>query len=102
MKPVVSVAWRQVAAGTGLALVVAAVFPQVVASALGVAAGAFLASRLAGSAGLLQGSVVATFFVVASTLLGLPVVPVDLAPLVLFDTACLAAGAAAGWLATRS
>ena len=92
--------------GALLALALAEIAGTGAASVVGVGAGGFVAARLAGHHGLLQGAVTATAFVVAAALLdtvaAVPLLPGDTVLLVVLDTLHLAAGAAGGWLATRS
>ena len=79
-----------------------------IASAVGVAAGGYLAGRLAKSAGLFQGAVVGALWVLAEALgpdlfvSGTTNLAVDTAATVIRDAVLLALGAAGGWLATRS
>lgn len=100
------VSWRHVALGALFALAVAELAGAGPVSVVGVGVGGFLAARLAGRQGLLQGAATATGFVVVAALLDtvatVPLLPGDTAGLVLLDTLHLAAGAAGGWLATRS
>jgi len=77
-------------------------------SVLGVAGGGFLAGRIAGAAGLFQGAVVAVLFILlqgaiasVGTATAVDLVT-DTAATVGRDALLLVAGAAGGWLATRS
>ena len=79
-----------------------------VASAAGVAAGGYLAGRLAKTGGLFQGAVVGVLWVLAEALgpdllaSSAPDLAVDTAATVIRDAVLLALGASGGWLATRS
>jgi hypothetical protein len=96
------IAWPQVAFGSLLALLVGLLSDGAIAlTLLGVSAGAFAAARWAGRAGLLHGSVAAGVWIVLTTVLMGDRQPADLAALIGYDVAHLAAGAAGGWLAVR-
>ncbi len=101
-----SVSWRHVALGALVALAVAELAGTGVVSVLAVASGSFLAARLAGHHGLLQGAATASSFVVVAALLdtvaAVPLLPADTTALVVLDTLHLVAGAGGGWLATRT
>ena len=107
-RSVPAIAWPGVLAGAALATLVGLLTGGLALTAFGVAAGGFLAGRVAGSSGLFQGTVTAVLAIVIGSILGSlgPGAPVD----VVVDTAAtigrdiilLAAGAAGGWLATRS
>lgn len=92
--------------GALVALAVAELLGAGIASIVAIAAGGFLAGRLAGHHGLLQGAATGTSFVVAAALLdtltAVPILPGDTVQLIVIDTLHLAAGAAGGWLATRN
>ena len=103
-----AIAWPGVLAGAALATLVGLLAGGLVLAALGVAAGGFLAGRVAGASGLFQGAVTAILTIVIGSVLGSlgPGAPVDLvidtAATIGRDVILLAAGAAGGWLATRS
>lgn len=97
------VSWPHVALGVLLAAVAAALAGEAIPfTVLGVAAGGFLAARLAKSAGVLQGAAVAILWILLATLQGLPSLPADALGVMGFDVLHLAAGAGGGWLATRT
>lgn len=110
-----SVQWRPVIAGGALAALVAIVVGVVGSAAglaplsalsvtAGIAAGGFLAGRLAGSAGLLQGGMVAVLWIAAEALGDIASPPAaadpvaDLALVLLSDIFRISLGAAFGWL----
>lgn len=101
-----TVSWPHVVLGALAALAVAELAGAGAASIAAVALGGHLAGRLAHHHGLLQGAATATSFVVAAAVLdtftAVPILPGDTVQLVVLDTLHLAAGAAGGWLATRS
>lgn len=109
------VQWRPVIAGGALAALVAIVVGVVGSAAglaplgalsvpAGIAAGGFLAGRLAGSAGLLQGGMVAVLWIAAEALGDIASPPAaadpvaDLALVVLSDIFRISLGAGFGWL----
>lgn len=92
--------------GALFALAIAELVGLGVISLAALAVGGFLAGRLAGRHGLLQGAATGTSFIVAAALLdtvaAVPLLAGDTVTLVVLDTLHLAVAAAGGWLATRS
>jgi hypothetical protein len=101
-----TISWRHVALGALFALAIAELTGLGAISLGALAAGGFLAGRLAGHHGLLQGAMTGTSFIVAiallDTLAALPLLTGDTVTLVALDALHLGAGAGGGWLATRS
>jgi hypothetical protein len=96
------IGWTQIAIGTLLALLLGLIAGDAPGlTLLGVSTGAFVAARLAATAGMLHGALTAGLWIVASTLLLPERQPADLIALIGYDLAHLAAGAVAGWLAVR-
>lgn len=107
-RPAPGISWKGVLAGALLATLVGLLNGGLLFSALAVAGGGWLAGRIAGAAGLFQGAVVAVIFVLlqgAIASLGTAAsadLLTDTAATVGRDALLLVAGAAGGWLATRS
>ena len=107
-RPAPPVSWRAVFAGAALAVAISVLAVRLPAAVVAVPAGGFLAGRLAGAAGLLQGAIVAVLFIVAQAVLasvgpaGTADVVTDTVTTIGWDVLLLALGAAGGWVATRS
>jgi len=103
-----AVSWPGVLAGAAVATLVDLLTGGLLFTVLAVAGGGALAGRIAGSAGLLQGAVVAVLFILFGGAIASfgPATAVDLvtdtAATVGRDALLLVAGAVGGWLATRS
>ena len=102
------VSWSGVLAGAALAVAVSLVGGALRVPLVAVPAGGFLAGRIAGAAGLLQGAAVAVVFIVVQAVLaslgpaGTADLVADTAATIGHDVLLLALGASGGWLATRS
>jgi len=107
-RPAPPVSWPAVLAGTALTVVVTLLAAPLPAAPVAVPAGAFLAGRIAGAAGLLQGAIVAVLFIAVQAVLaslgpaGTADLVADTVATIGWDALLLALGAAGGWLATRS
>ena len=104
-----AVAFGITIAGAALAAIAGAAAFGVGAGFIAVAAGGYLAGRVAAGAGALQGAVVAALWIVAEAIVTTSLPPsaetgivVDTATTVARDVILLGLGAAGGWLATRS
>lgn len=107
-RPAPPVSWAGVLAGAALAVAFSLVGAGLPLMLVAVAAGGFLAGRIAGTAGVLQGAVVAVLVIVVQAVLasfgpaGTTDLVVDTAATIGRDALLLALGAAGGWLAVRS
>jgi putative membrane protein (TIGR04086 family) len=101
-----SIGWSAAIVGGLIAIVVGLVAGVGVASLAAALAGGFVAARLAGHHGALQGGAAAAVFIVGlalvETVSPATQLPLDTVLLIALDALHLAAGAAGGWLALRS
>lgn len=101
-----SIGWRAAAVGGALGIVVAELAGVGFASLVAIGIGGFVAARLSGHHGLLQGGAAAAVCIVVvglvDTFLPAPRLPADTGLLILLDVAHLLAGTAGGWLALRT
>jgi putative membrane protein (TIGR04086 family) len=97
-----SIGWPGAAIGAAVPILAALVVGVGVASILAALLGGFVAARVAGHHGALQGGAAAALFIVVTglidTLAPAPRLPADTVLLIVVDALHLAAGALGGWL----